>query len=242
VGPDDLVLIASREPQVFDVDVMRARMARPQVAADLARIRIHEVTTLLGRQVHHDDGQKAFGGLGPVNTDDHNLLEYGSPIAYFVAGDVETDDARTSDAAEHLEWTRWGAEHPVTAAEAKDLHQSLAWVHPPNDPLVRSSAEAWLAAEPQSVEAATAVARAAIVQGNATVAKRVVQPFVDGGAREPALITEWLVATRAEVRRQAAPWHPIDFSRAVTIGRDVLAAHPDDEALRSAVEKLEELQ
>ncbi|GMU62506.1 MAG: hypothetical protein AMXMBFR34_42690 [Myxococcaceae bacterium] len=242
VGPDDLVLIASREPQAFDVERMRQRMSQPEVAADLARLRIHEVTTLLGRQVHGDTGQKAYGGEGPVNTDDHNLLEYGSPIAYFVAADVRTDDARTGEGEEELEWTRWRATHPLTAAEARDLHASLSWVHPPNDPLVRSSAEAWCRLDPQSAEAATAVARAAIVQGNATRAREVTQPFVDGGSRDPALITEWLVALRAQVRREGAPWRPLELAPALQIGREAMAAHPSDEALMQAVERLEALR
>jgi predicted membrane-bound spermidine synthase len=242
VGPDDLVLIGSREPQVFDVDLMRRRMARPEVAADLARIKIHEVTTLLGRQVHGDEGQRAYGGEGPVNTDDHNRLEYGSPIAYFVAADVRIDDARYGPDAAQLEWARWRATHPATAAEAKDLYASLAWVHPPNDPLVRSAAEAWLALEPTSVEAATAVARSALAQGNAARARAVAQPFVDLGVREPALIAEWLVAMRAKVRREVAPWQPLDLEPALRIGREALARHPGDEALAEAVEQLEALR
>jgi hypothetical protein len=243
VGPDDLVLIASREPQTFDVETMRTRMQRPEVAKDLARIRVHEVTTLLGRQVHHDEAQKAYGGTGPVNTDDHNLLEYGSPIAYFVAADVRIDDERTGPTlGAKLEWARWRAEHPATAAEAKDLYASLSWVHPPNDPLVRASAEAWLALEPESVEAATAVARAALVQGNATLARKVTQPFVDKGERAAGLVKEWLISLRAQVRREAAPWHPVDLGPALEIGRQVLSAHPDDEDLELAVKKLEALE
>lgn len=243
VGPDDLVLIASREPQTFDVETMRARMQRPEVAKDLARIRVHEVTTLLGRQVHHDEAQKAYGGDGPVNTDDHNLLEYGSPIAYFVAADVRIDDERTGpDHGAKLEWTRWRAEHPQTPAEARDLHASLAWVHPPNDPLVRASAEAWLALEPDSVDAATAVARAALVQGNATLARKVTQPFVEKGERDAALVKEWLISLRAQLRREAAPWRPVDLGPALEIGRQVLSAHPDDEDLELAVKKLEALE
>lgn len=243
LGPVDLVLIGSREPQVYDVQRMRARFERPEVRDDLARVHVHEVTTLLGRQVHDDEAQRVYAGEGPVNTDDHNLLEYGSPIAYFVAADVNIDDERTGpDRGAKLEWTRWRAEHPMTAAEAKDLYGSLSWIHDVNDPLVRASAEAWLTLEPESVEAATAVARAALVQGNATRAREVTQPFIDRGEREPQLVTEWLVSLRAQVRREAAPWRPLDVEPALEIGRQVRAAHPDDEDLERAVTKLEALE
>lgn len=243
VGPDDLVLIASRTPQQLDVEAMRARLARPQVAADLARIRIHEVTTLLARQVHSDAGQKRYGGEGRINTDDHNLLEYGSPIAYFAAANVTVPDERTSPSrGAALELTRWTRDHPLTAAQLEDAWRSLSWVHSPTDALVRSLAEAWLAAAPDSVDAAVAVAMAALAQGAASRGRAVLAPLIARGERSPEVVTQWLLARRAEVRREGAPWNPVDASDAVALGRQVLAEHPDAEALREQLEKLEAAQ
>jgi spermidine synthase len=241
VGPDDLVMIASRAPQSFDVELMKQRMARPTVAADLARIRTHEVTTLLGRQLHSDPGQLAFAGTGPVNTDDANRLEYGSPIAYFVETSVEVTDERRPPTLGHgLELERWRVGHPETVDEVRDLYASLSWVHDANDGLVRATAERWLELAPQSVEAATAVARAALAQGNTAVADQVLTPVVEAGARTAAVLIPWLQATRSKVRREAAPWKLVTGCERLTIGRSAVAATDDErEQLAEAISKLE---
>jgi predicted membrane-bound spermidine synthase len=240
VGPDDLVLIASRSPQDLDVETMRARLSRPDVAADLARIRIHEVTTILARQVHSDAFQKHFGGEGRINTDDHNVLEYGSPIAYFTASDVPVPDERTgSSPGTALELTRWTKEHPLTAAQLEDAWRSLSWVHPPEAPQVRSMAEVWLKAAPTSVDAAVAVAKSAQAKGDVGRSRAVLAPLIARGERSTELVTRWLMVRRAELQREGAPWNPVDLSEALALGQEVLAEHPDAEALREQVKKLE---
>jgi hypothetical protein len=65
---------------------------------------------------------------------------------------------------------------------------------------------------------------------------------VDRGERDAGLVKEWLISLRAQVRREAAPWRPVDLGPALDIGRQVLSAHPDDEDLELAVKKLEALQ
>ncbi len=241
VGPDDLVMIASRAPQSFDVESMRQRMARPAVADDLARIRTHEVTTLLSRQLHSDQGQLRFAGTGPVNTDDANRLEYGSPLSYFVEASVEVvDERRPPTLGRGLELERWRAGHPETLAEVKDLYASLAWVHDPNDGLVRATAERWLELEPDSVLAATAVAKAAVAQGNTVVADQVLTPFIERGARAAATVIPWLQATRSKVRREAAPWRPTVGCERLVVGREAVAQDDEErELLAESISKLE---
>jgi spermidine synthase len=239
-GPEVLVLVSSEAEQALDVEGMRARLQRPAVAADLERLRLREVTTLLARQVHDDEAQRAFAGEGPVNTDEHDLLGAGAALAAFVRSGAEVEDARLDPARQPgLAWARWRREHPTTATEAGDQHAHLALVHPSSDPLVRASAEAWLALAPAAPEAAAAVARAARSQGNAARGVEVAQPLIDAGARDAALVTEWLLAQAVGLRRAAAPWHPVDVGPVVVIGREALAAHPGDEALARALDRLE---
>lgn len=152
---------------LIDQATLSARLASPAVAADLARyIRTHELTTLLSARSKPTRAERSFAGPGPVNTDDHNRLEYGSPIAYFVAADVEVpDERRPPTLGRGLELERYRLDHPQTLAEAADLYDSLSWVHPPSDGLVRAAAERWLELAPDSVDATTAVARAALHPG-----------------------------------------------------------------------------
>jgi predicted membrane-bound spermidine synthase len=240
VGPDDLVMIASREPLALDVPTMQRRMAAPAVAADLARIRTHEVTTLLSRQLHSDADQLAFSGPGLVNTDDFNRLEYGSPIAYFVAGDVEVPDARRPpNLGRGLELEKYRVDHPATAAELRDLYASLAWVHPPNDGLVRATAERWLELDPDSLDARVAVAKAAIAQGNTAVAEALLEPVVTRGERSAAAMTPYLTAVRARLKREAAPWRPVAGCEKLEAGREASKIAGNDRDLADAISRLE---
>jgi hypothetical protein len=240
VGPDDLVMVASQEPQDFDLATLTARMARPQVRADLARIHLQLPTTLLGRQVHADEAQKRFGGEGPVNTDDHNMLEYGSPIAYFVAGDVRVPDSRRiPEERGTLELTKVLAGRALSLEEAKDLYASLAWVHPPDDPLVRAAAASWFEADRDSAPAAQAYAAASLREGDAMRAREVLQPFIDRDVDSPDLLAIWLEATRRVSTREGAPWHTgsADVIDAEMRARKSLTAHPEHLRLRELLEE-----
>lgn len=241
VGPDDLVMIASREPLLLDDATMRARLAVPTVAADLARIRTRELTTLLSRQLQTDEGQRTFAGSGPLNTDDHNRLEYGSPIAYFVAADVEVaDERRPPVLGRGLELERYRRDHPQTLAEAADLYASLSWVHPPNDGLVRAAAERWLELAPDSVPATIAAARAALAQGNTSTAETLLAPLIARGERAPAVVAPWLVATRARVKREAGPWWLVTGCERLEVGHQASVLAPDDVEMNEAISRLEQ--
>ncbi len=240
VGPDDLVLVAGREPQVLDLPTLTARMAQPKVRDDLARIHLQLPTTLLGRQVHPDEAQKRFGGEGPVNTDDHNVLEYGSPIAYFVAADVRVPDSRRlPDERGQLEIAKLLADRALTVDEAKDLYASLAWVHPPDDPLVRAAAASWFEADRESVAAAQAYAAASLREGDVMRAREVLAPHVEKDVDSPELWATWLEAIRRLSTREGAPWHaaPVDVADAEMRARKSLANHPDHLRLQELLEQ-----
>jgi spermidine synthase len=229
VGPDDLVMVASNEPQVFDLETLGARMAQPKVRADLARIHLQLPTTLLGRQVHADEAQKKFGGEGVVNTDDHNILEYNSPIAYFVSADVRVPDSRRlAEERGSLELTKFLNGRALSVDEARDLYASLSWVHPPDDPLVRSAAAAWFEAESGSLEAAQAFASAALRQGDVLRAREILKPFIERDVDSPDVLATWLEATRRLSTREGAPWHTAsaDVLDAEMRARKSLDAHP----------------
>ncbi|MFT3713941.1 MAG: fused MFS/spermidine synthase [Archangium sp.] len=177
LGAADLLLIASREPQTVDGAAMEARMQDATVSGDLRRMKVSRVSTLLARQVHSDEGQLEFAGGGPINTDDHNLLEYLSPIAYFRSGEaVSLSDERLSGKGERLFFTAWTQQHKMRGFAWKELFLSLRGVHEEREKLLRSVAMAWLAAEPDSPDAALAVAICELADGEFGLAISVLTP------------------------------------------------------------------
>ncbi|MFO0600155.1 MAG: spermidine synthase [Myxococcaceae bacterium] len=235
VGPADLVMVASQEEQTFDFATLSQRMEAPKVKADLDRIRIHLPSTLLGRQVHSDAQQKRFGGEGPVNTDDHNVLEYGSPIAYFVAAKVKVPDSRRSLIdRDELELVKWLNGRTLDAAEAADLYESIAWVHPPDDPLVRTIAAAWYDAsgsDPAAIAYGSAVGR----EGDVVRAREILQPLIDRDLDSPELWAAYLDAVRRLTTREGSAWHPapVDLKIAEEGARREFERHPDHERLEA---------
>ena len=238
VGPQDLVLLATSEPQTFDFAKIAERMTRPAVRDDLLRAKTPDLVTLLARQVHSDKGQLQFAGRGPINSDDRNLLEYDSPSAYYVGDFVDVHDERHGrDRGASLELTRFLADHALTALEAEHVYKSYFWVHGPNDALVRISAEQWRALAPDNDDAALAVAKALWAQRDIEAALAILDPLIAGGGRRPDVVTLWLDAKARQMRRASAPWRPIDLSPAVALAREVLGANPADEPLKRALKE-----
>lgn len=238
VGPQDLVLLATQEPQTFDFAKIAERMARPEVSADLLRAKTPDLVTLLARQVHSDKGQLQFAGKGPINTDDRNLLEYESPSAYYIGDSGEVHDERHGrDRGAGLELARYLNEHPLDSAQAQNVYRSYSWVHPANDALVRNAAEQWRALWPENEDAALAVAKAQWAQRDIDAALLILEPMILSGTRRPDVVTLWLDAKARQIRRASAPWRPMELSAALVLARDVLETHPADEPLKRAIKE-----
>ncbi|MFP2925072.1 fused MFS/spermidine synthase [Pyxidicoccus sp. 3LG] len=239
LGPYDLVLVASRKPLTFDAQKVAERMARPDVKTDLARVDIHDVFALLSKQVHSQEGQLEFAGKGPINTDDQNLLEYASPIAFFLAQqDRYRDERRGPDGGSRLFIHEYVRQHPPTAEQLERLFRNMSRHHRMEDPLVRGVAERWREVAPDSRDAAVALARSALAMDDLSLASSLLDAEVAKGGREPALITAYLnmVTDRTWVTRTV--WTPRDADAALALGREVAQAHPEDAALAKALADL----
>ncbi|HYV49636.1 MAG TPA: fused MFS/spermidine synthase [Myxococcaceae bacterium] len=244
VGPQDLVMVASRKPMRVDFEALAARMARPEVREDLARVGIRDPFGLLAKQVHSDEAQRAFAGEGPLNTDDLNLLEYASPVAFFLRRDFVPvrDERRAPGGGARLWLSSYLAGRAPAAAELEGLYGNASRYHPPDDPWVRSVAEAWRAAAPESVAAAAAVSRAALAQRDAVAALEAAGR-VERGDRTPELVAAYARAAaqvawnrRSVVMAQAAP---IDL--ALRAAREVPPGHTEvEEAVRELCKALPE--
>jgi predicted membrane-bound spermidine synthase len=238
LGAADMLLVAGREPQTFDSDVMGKRMWPPAVAEDLRRLGITRVSTLLARQVHSDEGQLAFAGTGQVNTDDHNVLEYLSPIAYFMSGEaVSLFDERISD-GDALEFNTYAKANPLDGAAWGELYETLHHVHGGGDPLLRSVAERWLKESPGEYAPSLALARTQAAQDDLTAALATLTPQVNLDAPAAEVMTLYLQSVARLRAQSSSVFHPpalnVDLGRA----RAVLARFPTDTELGEAIDAL----
>lgn len=81
---NDFLLLGSRQPLEPDFEAMERRMKTKPVREDLDRIGIDSLTALLGLQVLTPETVERLVGDGPVNTDDHPVLEYEAPRAQYI--------------------------------------------------------------------------------------------------------------------------------------------------------------
>ncbi len=80
----DLMLVGAMAPIESDFRVMGARLARPEVASDLARIDVTDLPTMLSLQVASDARVRELAGEGPVNSLVQPRLEVMAPVAYYL--------------------------------------------------------------------------------------------------------------------------------------------------------------
>ncbi len=174
-GNADLVMVSTRKPLNVDFEEVARRMAVPRVKQDLERIHLDRLVGLLAKQVHTSQAQLELAGQGPINSDDHNLLEFGAAKAFFLrARRIEVGDQRKRPGLHGLWIESWLEQHPLTADDAQAIYANLSFFHPKDDPLVRAAAEKWLELAPADPAAHLAAARLALVHGDlATALSRV---------------------------------------------------------------------
>lgn len=178
LGPLDLVMVASRQDVKLDPNELARRLERPEVAEDLARAHIHGALGLLAKQVHSVEGQAAFAGTGPVNTDDRDRLEYAAPKAFYLArGTVFVqDERRAPDLGKRLALSKLLVSEPMRSEQARWLYENFSGGHGAGAPLTRAAAERWLALSPEDPDAQKALGRSAFEQGDLSLAKRLLGP------------------------------------------------------------------
>lgn len=194
---------------------------------------------LLAWQVHTPEGQVRFAGEGPVASDRRPLLELGVTLTSFADEVAELGDERRARDETRLPLARLANDGPLSAEDFESIHRALSSQFAAWEPLVRSSAEGWLARAPDSVEAAKAVARSALAQNDCGAAAAALEPKWRVPEPSPdvvALALEALVCSRAQT---AAVFHRLDGSNVVEAARAVLQRHPGHQALADALHAAE---
>jgi spermidine synthase/tetratricopeptide (TPR) repeat protein/MFS family permease len=122
----DVLLIGSKEPLVFNEEALGGEFDLPSVRADLKRIEIPDVATLLSLQMLSDERVADYAGSGAFNTEDRPLLEYWAPRAFFVdrgANEINRFDERRTFAGSTIFLKQRTTVRPLTDEER--LHIGL---------------------------------------------------------------------------------------------------------------------
>jgi spermidine synthase len=121
--PSDFLFIAGDRPLGVDPDRLAARLARPETAADLARIHAVNPVSLLSTQLKGARRLRADFTGAEVNSDFRPLIEYRAPAALFfddysaLLGGM--DDRPFGDP--ELLLSKYLAQRPLTAADVRAL-------------------------------------------------------------------------------------------------------------------------
>lgn len=73
------IVIGRIEPFTIDLERLRARLAAPAVARDLAQVEVHDVRDVLGYFVMGPERARRYAAGGDINTDDHPVIELRGP-------------------------------------------------------------------------------------------------------------------------------------------------------------------
>ncbi|MBL8924002.1 MAG: hypothetical protein JNJ54_34415 [Myxococcaceae bacterium] len=238
-GVGEVSIVVSGVSQVLEPERLAARMQVPEVARALEALGLASPVALLAWQVHSTEGQVRFAGPGPAATDRRPLLELGVPLAAFTDELVELGDERNAAGPTGLALAPLVSQGQLGKAGYATIHRSLARHYAAWEPLVRSSAEAWLATDPASVEAAVAVARSALAQNDVSSAVELLAPRLKEDAPAPELVAVALEAMTAQIGRESAVFRLIDRTSLQELGRRTLERHQGHAGLAAALHALE---
>lgn len=187
----DILILGSNSPLDADPRTLPERMARPAVAADLARIGIRRPTTLLALQIGGPGSARRIAGNGRLNRDRFPRLEYAAPLSFFLRRRTnllfQEDEAADPGRRDALLLRRWLKRRarpldPDEFAAIDAYHGNYRY-------RFRSElASEWIAAFPKDPRAYLAAARAADDALETPAARAFVARGLEAAPRDPALL------------------------------------------------------
>lgn len=239
-GAGEISLVMSEVAPVLAPPRIAARLEAPMVKKALTELEVGSPAGLLAWQLHSSEGQVRFAGPGHASIDRRPLIELGMPVASFLEEAVELGDERIGTHPS-LALTRWSNEVPLTARDLEAIHRALARHYARWHPIVRASAEQWLALAPTSTPAAVALVRAQLAQNDLASAIAVLDPRLRVDDPPPSLVAAALDVLKARIEREGAIFRKVDSGPLRELAKLTLAKHPDHDGLRAALASIEGL-
>lgn len=150
-SPADLVLVGSTRPLQVDLDAMQARFGLPAVKADLARMEMVSLSSLLAREaISQQNGAFLPARPGPIHSDFHPILEFEAARAFFVLG--RANGWRSLDERYSTRPTTWLGEYlkrqSLTEDDFKALSRFYLEYGLPDNALFRTMVLRWQREQP----------------------------------------------------------------------------------------------
>jgi hypothetical protein len=146
-------MVGSVAPVSIDLEAFARRFADPKVGADLGRVGIKRVTTVLALQhVAFEDGAFVPEPSTRLHSDFHPVLEYAAQRAFFARGDA-TKYRRISEmfsARPRTLLSDYLKVHPLTAEDCKALADFFTARRFPGNDLLRTVLYRWLREQPDA--------------------------------------------------------------------------------------------
>jgi spermidine synthase/tetratricopeptide (TPR) repeat protein len=81
---DDVVFVGTDSPLTIDGTMLAEKFQNEKIKADLARVLVVDIPSLLSTQILSDGQCREYADFGAMNTEDKPVLEYASPRAFFI--------------------------------------------------------------------------------------------------------------------------------------------------------------
>ncbi len=120
----DVVLIGSSKPLGISEEKLRDRLADPAVSSSLRSIGVEDGLTLLSLQMVSNLNVRTYSGDGLLNTEDHPILEFLAPRAFFVnsgVSNMDDHDERLLHASPDTYLMRRARTEPLTDREKRTI-------------------------------------------------------------------------------------------------------------------------
>ena len=129
---DDVVFVGTNSPLTVDVRMLNEKFQNEKIKADLARVCVVDIPSLLSTQILSDGQCREYADFGAMNTEDKPSLEYASPRAFFINKGVPeflTYDERLKFSGTELLLHSYEHEHGVTDSAQLNIGmlQSSQW-------------------------------------------------------------------------------------------------------------------
>ena len=221
----DLLLIGSEEKLSVDFEAFARRMKYDKVAADLKRIGISSLFTMLSTQIFDTRGMQRWAGIGPINSDNFPVVEYRAPRGFFHASRIFLPDRYRLGEGNTLLANYLQIHEP---AVDELLEVARYQIHAGITSMVYSAVADALEIQPDHPDALRLMAHLLTERKKFSEASEVIGRLSAAGATEKEILElEYPLATALAERVSASFLRKPDFSRALEIKRLLIEMEPE---------------
>jgi predicted membrane-bound spermidine synthase/tetratricopeptide (TPR) repeat protein len=225
VSKVDMLLIGSSSPVPADWDAIIPRLTAASVREDLASVDVTQPMLFVGHHLVADEDLPLLAGSGPINTDDHPLLEYLAPMQMYAGKPVEISEPLFRVRSEHSWIRKYVRSRPIPASEIAAFCRYFRDEYHPD--ILLTLLEEVVAMDPGNVAARGLLADTLDRKGERLAALGQVREAARRSPRTPGIeALRYRVAFALENRRLSLT-SPASFPVSLDAARSLVALAPD---------------